>query len=169
MWHYSGPEDSTRSHPEEVSEEVVAQWLRGITGACDNPLEAKRVLPFCAKNKPPNLDIGGESEGGSANNDYAEDSKGSEDDSEESEEEIESPPHIESRSKHHHDTAATPSKTLASSTRDVKRDRAATSELAEKAAKQPNPDAPKPRKALSRMRIHRSAPNVYQPLNLTVE
>ena len=24
-WHYSGPKDSTRSHPEEVSEETVAQ------------------------------------------------------------------------------------------------------------------------------------------------
>ncbi|KAI4997998.1 hypothetical protein ZWY2020_053340 [Hordeum vulgare] len=167
MWHYSGPEDSTRSHPEEVSEETVAQWLKGIIGACDNPLGTKRVLPFSAKNNPRNLgtnmhspvpngdqlDVGGESKGGSTDNDYVEDSKGSEDDSEESEEEIQSPPRTEFRSKHHHDPAATPSKTLASSTRNVKRDQAATTESAEKAAKQPKPDAPKPRKALPRMRI----------------
>uniref|UniRef100_A0A8I6X1Z3 Uncharacterized protein n=1 Tax=Hordeum vulgare subsp. vulgare TaxID=112509 RepID=A0A8I6X1Z3_HORVV len=168
MWHYSDPEDSTRPDPEEVSEETVAQWLKGITGACNNPLGAKRVLPFFAKNKPRNtewtnmhspmpngdqLDVGGESEGGSINIDYAEDSEGSEDDSEESEEEIQPPPRTESRSKHHHDLVATPSKTLVSSTRNVKRDRAAATESAEKAAKQPKSDAPKPRKALSQMRI----------------
>ena len=41
MWHYSGTEDTTRTHPEEVSEKTVAQWLRSITGACENPLGAK--------------------------------------------------------------------------------------------------------------------------------
>ncbi|KAI4977955.1 hypothetical protein ZWY2020_014509 [Hordeum vulgare] len=160
MWHYLGPEDSTRLHPEEVSKETVAQWLRGITGACDNLLGAKRVLPFSdwtnMHSPVPNgdqLDVGAEREGGSADSDYAEDNEGSKDDLEESEEEIESPPCTESRSKHRHDPAATPSKTLVSSTRNVKRDRAATTELAEKAAKQPKPHAPKPRKAIPRMRI----------------
>ena len=42
------------------------------------------------------IDVGGEREGGSIDNDYAEDSEGSEDDSEESEEEIEPPPRMES-------------------------------------------------------------------------
>ena len=37
MWMYSGIEDTTRIHPEEVIEEIVAQWLRGITGNKDNP------------------------------------------------------------------------------------------------------------------------------------
>ncbi|KAI4984200.1 hypothetical protein ZWY2020_046572 [Hordeum vulgare] len=169
MWHYSGPEDSTRSHPEEVSEETVAQWLRGITGACDNPLGAKRVWPFSVENKPPNMeltnmyspvsngeqvDASGESEGGSADSDYTEDIEGSDYDSEEIEEEVQSPPCNESRSKHSQDPAATPSKTLVSNTRNVKRDRAATTESAEKAAKHPKPDAPKTRKALPQMRIN---------------
>ena len=55
MWHYSGPEDTTRTHSEEVSDETIAQWLRSITGACDNPLGAKRILPFSALNLPTNL------------------------------------------------------------------------------------------------------------------
>ncbi|KAI4978033.1 hypothetical protein ZWY2020_014587 [Hordeum vulgare] len=168
MWHYSGREDSTRSHPEEVSEEIVAQWLNSITRACDNPLGAKRVLPYSAEKKPQNLectnmhslvpngahlDIGGESKGGSIDSDYDEDNEGSEDDSGESEEENQSPPCPESRYKHRHDPVSTPSKTLVSSTRNVKRDRAVATEYAEKAAKQPKPDAPKPRKTLPRMKI----------------
>ena len=37
MWMYSGIEDSTRVHPEEVDEDTVEKWLRGITGNKDNP------------------------------------------------------------------------------------------------------------------------------------
>ena len=37
MWMYSGIEDSTRVHPEEVDEDTVEKWLRGITGSKDNP------------------------------------------------------------------------------------------------------------------------------------
>ena len=99
------------------------------------------------------LDVCGESEGGSTDSDYAEDSEVSEADSKESEEDIQSPSRTESRSKHHHDPVATPRKTLLSSTRNVKRDRAATTESAEKPAKQRKPDAPKTWKALPRMRI----------------
>ncbi|KAI5005921.1 hypothetical protein ZWY2020_033164 [Hordeum vulgare] len=54
MWHYTGPEDSTPTHPECVTEEVVTAWVRGITGACDNPTGAPRVKPFRADNPPPN-------------------------------------------------------------------------------------------------------------------
>jgi hypothetical protein len=36
MWLYSGTDDSTRTHLEEVSEETVALWLKSITGARDN-------------------------------------------------------------------------------------------------------------------------------------
>jgi hypothetical protein len=52
MWHYSGVDDTTRTDPEDVSEETVAQWLRSITGARDNPQGSKRVLPFSAENPP---------------------------------------------------------------------------------------------------------------------
>lgn len=141
----------------------MAQWLKDINGVCDNPLGAKRVLPFSAKNKPRNmewtnmhsavpnedqLDVSGESKGGKVDNDYADDSEGSKDDSEESEEEIQTPPRTESRPKHHHDLTTTPSKSLVSRTRNVKHDQAAATESAEKAAKQPKPHVPKPRKAL---------------------
>ena len=54
MWHYTGPEDSTRSHPEEVNEDTVAEWIRGIAGPCDNPMGAKRVLPFSGENSSTN-------------------------------------------------------------------------------------------------------------------
>ena len=37
MWMYSGIEDSTQVHPEEVDEDTVEKWLRGITGNKDNP------------------------------------------------------------------------------------------------------------------------------------
>ncbi|KAI4987173.1 hypothetical protein ZWY2020_019973 [Hordeum vulgare] len=54
MWHYTGPEDSTRTNPECVTGELVASWVRNITGACDNPRGARRVKPFRADNPPPN-------------------------------------------------------------------------------------------------------------------
>jgi len=46
MWMYSGLEDSTRIHPEDVSEDTVEKWLRGITGNKDNPRGSRRVIPF---------------------------------------------------------------------------------------------------------------------------
>uniref|UniRef100_A0A8I6YAW0 Uncharacterized protein n=1 Tax=Hordeum vulgare subsp. vulgare TaxID=112509 RepID=A0A8I6YAW0_HORVV len=52
MWHYSGPGDSTRSHPEEVSQHTVAQWIKSITGPCDIPIGSKRVAPYSGENKP---------------------------------------------------------------------------------------------------------------------
>ncbi|KAI5017956.1 hypothetical protein ZWY2020_042844 [Hordeum vulgare] len=54
MWHYTGREDSTRTHPECVTGEVVTAWVRAITRACDNPRGARRVKPFRADNPPPN-------------------------------------------------------------------------------------------------------------------
>jgi hypothetical protein len=52
MWLYSGTEDTTRTHPEEVREETGAQWLRSITGNKDNPRGAKQILPFDADHLP---------------------------------------------------------------------------------------------------------------------
>ena len=37
MWMYSGIDDSTRTHSEEVEEDTVEKWLRGITGNKDKP------------------------------------------------------------------------------------------------------------------------------------
>ena len=52
MWMYSGSDDTARTHPEEVDEEMVAQWLRSVTGNKDNPRGAKRILPFDATHAP---------------------------------------------------------------------------------------------------------------------
>ena len=52
MWMYSGIEDSTRIHPEDVDEKTVAQWVQGITGNKDNPRGSRRVLPFDTNNQP---------------------------------------------------------------------------------------------------------------------
>ncbi|KAI4991474.1 hypothetical protein ZWY2020_039845 [Hordeum vulgare] len=168
MWHYSGSEDSTRSHHEEVSEETVSQWIKSITGPCDNPVGSKRVMPYSAENKPRKMewtnlhspvpngeqsDLGAESEGGSAESEYVDDSEESEDASDDNEEEEQPPPRREPRSKQRHNPTAVPSKTVASSSRNVKCDRAAATDSAEKAAKQPKLDAPKLHKSLPRMRI----------------
>ncbi|KAI5008426.1 hypothetical protein ZWY2020_009474 [Hordeum vulgare] len=177
MWHYPGAEDTTQTHPEKVSENTDAQWLRSITGACDNPLGAKRIMPFSAANQLLNHELtnmyspvpngeqpdeGEESAHDSANVDFAEDIEGGDDDSEESEEEVRSPARIEHQPKQREDPAAVPSRTLASSTRNSKPERAATSESTKKAAKRPRSDAPKPRKALPRMKITRvtDIPNI---------
>ena len=46
MWMYSGIEDSTRVHPEEVDEDTVEKWLKGITGNKDNPRGSRRIPPL---------------------------------------------------------------------------------------------------------------------------
>ena len=46
MWMYSGLEDSTRIHPEDVSEDILEKWLMGITSNKDNPRGSRRVIPF---------------------------------------------------------------------------------------------------------------------------
>ena len=52
MWMYSGANDTARVHPEEVTDEMVALWLKGITGNKDNPRRARRVDPFDTDNQP---------------------------------------------------------------------------------------------------------------------
>ena len=46
MWMYSGLEDSSRIHLEDVSKDTVEKWLRGITRNKDNPRGSRRVIPF---------------------------------------------------------------------------------------------------------------------------
>ena len=46
MWMYSRLEDSTRIHPEDVSEDILEKWLMGITSNKDNPRGSRRVIPF---------------------------------------------------------------------------------------------------------------------------
>ena len=46
MWLYSGLEDTTRIHPEEVTDEMLEGWLSSITGNKDNPRGARRVVPL---------------------------------------------------------------------------------------------------------------------------
>ena len=52
MWMYSGLEDSTRIHPEDVSEDTLEKWLRGITSNKDNPRGSRRVIPFDHSRQP---------------------------------------------------------------------------------------------------------------------
>ena len=52
MWMYSGLEDSTRIHLEDVSEDTVEKWLRGTTGNKDNPRGSRRVIPFDHSRQP---------------------------------------------------------------------------------------------------------------------
>ena len=46
MWMYSGTEDTTRIHLEEVEEATLERWLTAITGNKDNPRGARRVVPL---------------------------------------------------------------------------------------------------------------------------
>ena len=52
MWMYSRLEDSTRIHPEDVSEDILEKWLMGITSNKDNPRGSRRVVPFDHSRQP---------------------------------------------------------------------------------------------------------------------
>ena len=52
MWPYSGTDDTTQIHPEEVDKETVAQWLQGITGNKDNLSGSRRIPPLDNTNEP---------------------------------------------------------------------------------------------------------------------
>uniref|UniRef100_A0A8I6XNK0 Uncharacterized protein n=1 Tax=Hordeum vulgare subsp. vulgare TaxID=112509 RepID=A0A8I6XNK0_HORVV len=179
MWHYAGPSDSTRSHPEDVSGETVSAWVRGITGACDNPVGARRVKPFRAENPPPNEEWTNwhsavsnknpaeEEEGSADSAEYVSDIGETEEETEEEEEEDgeqSSPPSPpEHQTKRRHDPAAPPAPPaapsappappVAPSARSVKRTRDAVAEPVNQPSKVAKPSGPKPRKALPQMRI----------------
>ncbi|XBJ18833.1 hypothetical protein VPH35_009909 [Triticum aestivum] len=146
IWMYSGPEDTTGAHPEEVSEETVAQWLQSITGNKENTHGAKGILPFHSEHLPgeaftnmyslvPNGEPHhGESEG---NNDfeYADDNSDDVSDDSNDDEEVEPPPCSERRSKQTRDPAADHGKATASSAKTLKHARTTTPEPSEKVAK----------------------------------
>ena len=46
MWMYSGLEESTRIHPEEIDDATLERWMGSITGNKDNPRGARRVVPL---------------------------------------------------------------------------------------------------------------------------
>ena len=43
---YSVIDDSTQIHPEEVDEDMVEKWLKGITGNKDNSRGSRRIPPL---------------------------------------------------------------------------------------------------------------------------
>ena len=52
MWQYTSADDSTRVHPEDIDEKTVKEWLKCITGACDNPQGSRQISPYDANNPP---------------------------------------------------------------------------------------------------------------------
>uniref|UniRef100_A0A8I6WBN1 Uncharacterized protein n=1 Tax=Hordeum vulgare subsp. vulgare TaxID=112509 RepID=A0A8I6WBN1_HORVV len=183
MWYYTGPEDSTRTHPECVTGEVVAAWVRGITGARDNPRGARRVKPFRADNPPPNEEWTnwyspvsngnpaeeeeGSQEGSVDSAEYVSDSGETEEETEEEEGEVgeqsSPPPPSEPRTKRRHEPAtpsappaalsAPPAPPVAPSARSVKRTRDSAAEPTDQPSKVAKLSGSKPGKALPRMRI----------------
>ena len=57
MWMYSGIDDTPRIHPEEVDEDMVEQWLRGITGNKDNPRGSRRIPPLDNSYEPDKVQL----------------------------------------------------------------------------------------------------------------
>ena len=52
MWMYSGTEDTTRVHPEEVDDATLERWMTAITGNKDNPRGARRIPPLNQSYEP---------------------------------------------------------------------------------------------------------------------
>uniref|UniRef100_A0A8I6Y8Y0 Uncharacterized protein n=1 Tax=Hordeum vulgare subsp. vulgare TaxID=112509 RepID=A0A8I6Y8Y0_HORVV len=135
MWHYTGPEDSTRTNVVGVTEERVTSWVLQITGPCENPKGSRLVKPYNADHPPPNQawsnwfspvsngnpaeeEEEGSQEGSVESAEYESDSGESEEETSEEEgedEEQDSPPlQLEHRTKRRHEPAV-PSSPPASS------------------------------------------------------
>ena len=52
IWLYSGTEDTTRVHPEEVDDATLERWMTAITGNKDNPRGARRIPPLDQSYEP---------------------------------------------------------------------------------------------------------------------
>uniref|UniRef100_A0A8I6X2L0 Uncharacterized protein n=1 Tax=Hordeum vulgare subsp. vulgare TaxID=112509 RepID=A0A8I6X2L0_HORVV len=126
MWHYTGPEDSTRTIMVGMTEERVTSWVLQITGPCENPKGARRVKPYSADHPPPNQawtnwfspvsngnpeeeEEEGSQEGSMESAEYVSDNGESEEEGSEEEEEDEEqdspPPRPEHRTKRRHEPA----------------------------------------------------------------
>uniref|UniRef100_A0A8I6Z4L2 Uncharacterized protein n=1 Tax=Hordeum vulgare subsp. vulgare TaxID=112509 RepID=A0A8I6Z4L2_HORVV len=124
MWLYTGPEDSTRAVAVGILEEKVTSIVLQITGPCENPKGARRVVPYSVDNPPPNQEWTnwsspvsngdpeeeeeeGSQEGSVDSAEYVSDSRESEEEDSEEEEEDEErdspPPPPEQRSKRRHE------------------------------------------------------------------
>uniref|UniRef100_A0A8I7BDB7 Uncharacterized protein n=1 Tax=Hordeum vulgare subsp. vulgare TaxID=112509 RepID=A0A8I7BDB7_HORVV len=181
MWHYTGPEDSTRTNVVGVTEERVTSWVLQTTGPYENPKGARRVKPYSAEHPPANQawtnwfspvlnrnpeeeEEEGRQEGSMESTEYVSDSGESEEEEEEEDEEQDSPaPRPEHRTKRRHEPAvpsappasssAPPTAPVVLSVRGTKRVRDAAAEPAGQSSRAPKPSGPKPRKALPRMRV----------------
>ncbi|KAI4999744.1 hypothetical protein ZWY2020_004333 [Hordeum vulgare] len=168
MWHYMGPEDSTRTNVLSVTEETVASWVLQITRACENPRGSRRVRAFSADNPPPNQEEEEGSQKGSVESgEYVSDSGETEEDSGEEEEEGEEqdslPPLPEHRTKRRHEPAvpsappasssAPPAAPVVPSARSTKRVRDVAVEPVGQPSKVAKPSGSKPQKPLPRIRV----------------
>ena len=52
MWMYSGLDDTTRIHPEDIDDATLERWLASITGNKDNPHGARRIPPLDQSYEP---------------------------------------------------------------------------------------------------------------------
>uniref|UniRef100_A0A8R7VKN4 Uncharacterized protein n=1 Tax=Triticum urartu TaxID=4572 RepID=A0A8R7VKN4_TRIUA len=174
MWLYSGLDDTTRVHPEEVTDEMLEGWPSSITGNKDNPRGARRVVPLDSTYEvdqattemysTPNGAQGqaeeGEASGGESGDELGEwesDGEGEGDDSvdssEEEEEEEAGPPRSERRPKLTHDPAWERGKATAPVGQSSKRPRTSSPAPTEKAPEHPRAAPSKPPKALPKMRM----------------
>ncbi|KAM3274628.1 hypothetical protein ACQJBY_043583 [Aegilops geniculata] len=167
MWMYSGIEDTTRIHPEEVDEDTVEQWLRGITGYKDNPRGSRRIPPLSNSYEPdkaliemysmPNgeqeQDPEGEASGGENGEWHSDGGEDDESDDSSDGEEVDSPPRTERRSKHSHDPVSIRGKATAPTGQTSKRPRTSSLAPTEKVLKQSKVEASKSRKTLHKIKI----------------
>ncbi|XBJ02081.1 hypothetical protein VPH35_021556 [Triticum aestivum] len=178
MWLYSGLDDTTRIHPEEVTDEMLEGWLSSITGNKDNPRGARRVIPvdnsydmdqattemYSTPNGAQGPTEEGEASGGESGDDQGEwesdgEGEGGDDvdSSEEEEEEFEPPPppppRQKGRSKLTHDPARECGSATAPVGQSSKRPRTSSPTPTGKAPKNPRTAPSKPPKALPKMKM----------------
>ncbi|XBH88028.1 hypothetical protein VPH35_075379 [Triticum aestivum] len=173
MWLYSGPEDTSRVHPEEVDDVTLERWMTAITGNRDNPCGARRIPPLDQSYEPDKITIemysmpngaqepteeeegsGGESqEEWESDDDEGDEDAGSEEEEEEEEEEAVEPPRTERRSKLAHDPTVERAKGVVPAGQSTKRPRTTSRAPTEKASKQPRAAPTKPSTSLPKMRM----------------
>ncbi|XP_044321606.1 ran GTPase-activating protein 1 [Triticum aestivum] len=172
MWMYSGTEDTTRVHPEEVEDATLERWMTAITGNKDNPRGARRIPPLYQSYEPDKVttdmysmpngaqeQIKEEGSGGESQEEWQSDSEEDEEDDssgeeeEEEEEEEVDPPCTERRSKLTHDPAVERGEATVPIGQSTKHPRTTSPAPTEKVSKQPRATSSKPTKALPKMKM----------------